>query len=348
MHGGNVWQGGDPSLWLDYSANVRPDGPPEWVRRALSAAIGRARYYPALDMAAAAKGLSDLLSLPAEAVLPTAGGASAIALASHLEAERMLLISPCFGEYAVQIRARGFEPVHVSLLREGRRLASLMEAAEPVLRQGDCLWLCNPLNPLGTAFSKEEAASLLSLAEDRGARLIVDEAFIDYCPDCSVRSLIPDHPRLAVTGSLTKILGIPGVRLGYLCSAEVDALRQYQLPWELSCFAEAVAAALPAHKAELLEEAALNDSRRAPFVRALEELGIYVYPGRANFVMADFGRDVSPIVAALRKKHILVRLCSDFPGLDDGRHLRLAVKDESQNAAFLAALKEAMTCAENP
>ena len=77
MHGGNVWQGGDPSLWLDYSANVRPDGPPPWVREALAGAIGSARYYPALDMAAAAKGLAGFLSLPAEVVLPTAGGASA-------------------------------------------------------------------------------------------------------------------------------------------------------------------------------------------------------------------------------------------------------------------------------
>ena len=348
MHGGNVWQGGDPSLWLDYSANVRPDGPPPWVREALADAIGRARYYPALDMAAAVKGLSEFLSLPPETVLPTAGGASAIALASHLEAERMLLLSPCFGEYSVQIRARGFEPVPVPLLREGNRTASLMEAAEPVLREGDCLWLCNPLNPLGTGFSGEEVSSLLSLAEARGARLIVDEAFIGYCPDCSVQALVPDRPRLAVTGSLTKLLGIPGVRLGYLCSAELSSLLAHQLPWELSCFAEAVAEALPFHKEELAEEAVLNDGRRESFVRGLTELGLFVYPSRANFVLADLGRDVFPVVEALRKKHILVRLCSDFPGLDDGRHLRLAVKDDKQNAAFLAALKEAMTCAENP
>ena len=34
-HGGNVWAGGDPAEWLDYSANIRPGGPPEWVRAAL-------------------------------------------------------------------------------------------------------------------------------------------------------------------------------------------------------------------------------------------------------------------------------------------------------------------------
>ena len=28
-HGGNVWQGERPSEWLDFSANLRPEGPPD-------------------------------------------------------------------------------------------------------------------------------------------------------------------------------------------------------------------------------------------------------------------------------------------------------------------------------
>ena len=38
IHGGNVWQGDGPGGWLDYSANIRPEGAPEWVREALLAA----------------------------------------------------------------------------------------------------------------------------------------------------------------------------------------------------------------------------------------------------------------------------------------------------------------------
>ena len=37
----------------------------------------------------------------------------------------------------------------------------------------------------------------------------------------------------------------------------------------------------------------------------------------------------------------------NFPGVDDGRHLRLAVKDERSNGIFLKNLEEAMQCAEN-
>ncbi len=45
-HGGNVWQGEKPSEWLDFSANLRPEGIPAWVKAALESAKAEARYYP--------------------------------------------------------------------------------------------------------------------------------------------------------------------------------------------------------------------------------------------------------------------------------------------------------------
>ena len=44
--------------------------------------------------------------------------------------------------------------------------------------------------------------------------------------------------------------------------------------------------------------------------------------------------------ARLLEKQILVRQCMNFPGIDDGRHLRLAVKDEASNARFIKELEE--------
>ena len=45
-HGGNVWEAGSPSGWLDFSANLRPEGTPDWAMRAMRAALCNARYYP--------------------------------------------------------------------------------------------------------------------------------------------------------------------------------------------------------------------------------------------------------------------------------------------------------------
>ena len=55
-HGGDVWRGPSPDVILDFSANLNPEGPPEWVRAAMLRGLENARYYPDLRQAAALAG----------------------------------------------------------------------------------------------------------------------------------------------------------------------------------------------------------------------------------------------------------------------------------------------------
>ena len=64
FHGGNVWQGENPDQWLDFSANLNPEGPPEWVVEAMKAGLARARYYPDLKGVAARRGVAAHLGIP--------------------------------------------------------------------------------------------------------------------------------------------------------------------------------------------------------------------------------------------------------------------------------------------
>lgn len=370
-HGGNVWQGGAPSDWLDYSANLRPEGAPRWVRDALTAGMANIRYYPDPTMRRARQALAEYLGLEDTQVLPTAGGISAIDLTAQLPASGALLATPCFGEYEMlcvrhglpvhkasllcekhEIDAVGrgaFTPPHTSLLRTRHEIGDPAAQLKDALFEGALVYLCNPLNPVGAAFTCSQVENLLRLVEDALGYLVVDEAFIEYCPQHSVVDLIAYHPRLLVTGSMTKILGIPGVRLGYLCGQPevINQLSGRQITWELSCFAESVAYALPEHREDILADGETNARRREQLRAGLTGLGVYVYPSEAAFLLADFGMPVAPLVKYLKEKHILVRECMNFDGLDDGRHLRLAVKDEASNERLIEALREAMVCAEN-
>ena len=346
-HGGNVWQGSGPGEWLDYSANIRPDGAPAWVKEALRQAMDNISYYPPVDMHRARKGLAEYLELPEQFVQPASGGASAIELATRCGMNQVLLCAPCFGEYKGAALKAGLPVETVVLLRKDRSIASPAEAIRDTLQERTLIWICSPMNPTGHTFSRQEILDLLDLAREHRSRVALDEAFIDFCPGASNRDLIKTWPELIVTGSMTKILGIPGVRLGYLCSQDALQLGGKCLPWELNCFAEEVAAQLPAHKEEMLADAEASRLRTESFTKQLQELGLAVYPSASNFVLIDLGRDAEPVIEALKGKKILVRRCMDFAGIDDGRHLRLAVKDEESNQLFIHTLKEILTCAEN-
>lgn len=323
-HGGNVWDGGDPGRWLDFSANLRPEGPPEWVREALLDALPDVRYYPDRAMRAARRGIASYLGVPEGRVLPTAGGAAAIDLALSLRKGTVYTEPVTFGEYA------RLAAVH------GRGTGLWAGRCGP----GDTVVRCSPNNPTGRAETREALLALAGQIIRQGGDLLVDEAFIDFCPERTVR--YSAGAGLTVVGSLTKTLCVPGIRLGYVVAAPETIARMEQLmpPWPLNAFALAVAAKLPGHRAELAEDAARNAERRAALSDALAGLGAAVQPSEANFLLADFYRDMSTAAEALRGEGILVRTCGSF-GLPVS-FLRLAVRTEEENDRLIGALRRAL------
>ena len=323
-HGGNVWEGGEPGRWLDFSANLRPEGTPQWVMRAMQAALADTRYYPDRAMTAARGGLAAYAQASLDCILPTAGGAAAIDLALSLSGGCAYVQPVTFGEYAERAAAHG-------------RQVGVFHGA---CGQGDTVVLCNPNNPTGEALTRQQVLSIFRRVRASGGELIVDEAFIDCCPACSVRGDV--QPGLIVVGSLTKALCIPGVRLGYVCAAPetIRRLERRALPWAVGTLAAAVAAQLPAHLEEMRADAARNAVRREKLRAALEALGARVYPSCASFLLADFGRDMTQAAARLKEQRILVRTCASF-GLPPDVW-RLAVKTEEENARLIACLKEVL------
>ena len=324
VHGGDVWREGRPGDWLDFSASLNPDGPPEWVRSALASGLRDAAYYPDPRAEAARAGLAAHLGVASACVLPTNGGVDAAAIAASLS-PRHAIVQPTFQEYA--------------RLCGAHRDVAWAKLGEYVPGPGECLWLCNPNNPTGDAMSRMDVIHLLERMEAVGGRLVVDEAFIDYCPEHTVRDLVTSRPALIVLGSLTKVLAIPGIRLGWIAAhpTVIAQAREYSMPWRLNCVATAVAEALPEHEADFLTIRVLNERRRAIFADELHRIGARVYPSEANFLLCDFGRDMRPVIDALRDQLILVRPCGMFPGLTHG-HVRLCVRSEGENGILIGAL----------
>ena len=337
IHGGNVWAGGDPADWLDYSANIRPGGPPEWVRAALVRAMDNVPYYPQLTMERSRTALGRFMGLPPEMVLPTAGGIAAISLATQLKVDHVRIPAPAFVEYSQLSERSGLTVELTPLLGADHRILPLRESLCRNLAENTCVWLCNPSNPIGCGFSTDEVGELLSAVEERRGVLVVDEAFIDYCPESSVRDRV--CPDLTVVGSLTKALCIPGIRLGYICASpqNIAELEKRVRPWQVNALALAVAENLPGHLEELRRDAAENEKRRQWLSRALEKEGVRTLPSLANFLLCDFGHSMAGTVQTLREQGILVRTCESF-GLG-ASWLRLAVRTREENEHLMEALK---------
>ena len=86
--------------------------------------------------------------------------------------------------------------------------------------------------------------------------VVVDEAYAEFRREGtpSALTLLPGHPRLIVTRTMSKAFAMAGTRVGYLAAdpAVVDALLLVRLPYHLSAVTQAVARTALAHQDELL------------------------------------------------------------------------------------------------
>ena len=117
----------------------------------------------------------------------------------------------------------------------------------------DVVFLCSPNNPTGTALDPAVVTAVLDVAP---GMVVVDEAYAEFARPGTVSalSLLPGHPRLVVTRTMSKAFGFAGGRLGYLAAdpAVVEAMQLVRLPYHLSALTQAAARAVLANAGLLL------------------------------------------------------------------------------------------------
>jgi histidinol-phosphate aminotransferase len=320
---------------LDFAVNVRPTGPPDWLKQRLVAALADIGRYPSreLDLAARTEVARRHGRAPDE-VLVLSGAAEGFALLPALRPRLAALVHPSFTEPEAALRTAGV-PVHRVLLSAaaGYRLIDPPDEADLVV-------LGNPTNPTSVL---HPAAALRRLARP-GRVLVVDEAFMDAVPG-EPESLagVADVPGLLVLRSLTKTWALPGLRAGYaLGDPELLArLAAPRPPWPVGTLAlEAVKACCePAAVAQAEQAAVALAGHRAELARALAELGLSVLgPAAGPFLLVQLPR-AEELRKSLRDNGIAVRRGDTFPGLGPD-HLRIAVRPPAECAPLLAAVKE--------
>ncbi|WP_375485257.1 histidinol-phosphate transaminase [uncultured Jatrophihabitans sp.] len=198
--------------------------------------------------------------------------------------------------------------------------------------------LASPNNPTGTALGLADVEAILAAAP---GVVVVDEAYGEFrrAGVPSAVSLLPAHPRLVVTRTMSKAFALAGGRLGYLAasSAVVDAVRIVRLPYHLSSVTQAVARVALAHAGEML---AAVDELRAERDRTQEwlvGLGLHAAPSDANFVLFGVFGDRHRVWQGLLDRGVLIRETGP-----DG-WLRVSIGTPTEMASFRTALTAILT-----
>ena len=215
------------------------------------------------------------------------------------------------------------------------------------------LMVINPDNPTGNFIPKKDILRLAQWCEERQIRLVVDESFVDFSEDYATNSLLSDeileaYPHMAVMKSISKSYGVPGLRLGILCSADKELIARIKKEvsiWNLNSFAEFFMQIYNKHEKDYERACAKFVAERADFQEQLQQIPFFhVMPSQANYFLCEVlpPYKASEIVIYMLKQHnILTRDCSLKPGLDPTKqYMRIAVRDHADNSRLVNGLKE--------
>lgn len=162
-------------------------------------------------------------------VLITAGAAEAnfLSIMQLLQpGERIVIEAPGWPQAEVLAKAKGAEIVKVARDEaEGWRLPMdrLAAAVTPRTRM---IFLTNPNNPTGDLLSVAEIAEIVAIAGKVGAWLLIDEVYAGLeWEGPRAPSVAGLYERGITTGSVSKALGLQGLRTGWLICRDPDHMR---------------------------------------------------------------------------------------------------------------------------
>lgn len=255
--------------------------------------------------------------------------------------EEILFCPPTYGMYSISAETCGvgmrtlpplpdFQPNVPAILEE-------LQRGKPV----KVLFFCSPNNPTGTVLDRDKLLAILAATAGKSI-VVVDEAYIEFCPQFSMVDLITAHPNLVITRTLSKGFALAGLRCGFtLANSEVISLllkviAPYPIPEPVAQIA-----------AQALDESGLEKMRsRVAWLNRLKaelkaEMGKQacvqeIFDDHGNFLLARFTSG-SKLFQAMVDQGIILRDFGNKPMLSDC--VRITIGDEAEMAEVLAVLK---------
>jgi histidinol-phosphate aminotransferase len=203
------------------------------------------------------------------------------------------------------------------------------------------VFLAYPNNPTGNLFAEDVVEEILQTSN---GLVVLDEAYHAFAGKTWMDKL-EQYENLLVMRTVSK-MGLAGLRLGLLAGSsewlgEFDKVR---LPYNINVLTQASARFALQNQGILDEQTAhIRADRDAMYDELCAIDAIEVFPSQANFILFRTREtDATSVFEVLKKEKILIKNLSAAGGLLSNC-LRVTVGTPEENAAFLFALKDALS-----
>lgn len=210
--------------------------------------------------------------------------------------DKVIVFSPFYENYAADAILCGALPIHVEL-RPPDFSFDLDELRRAFQAGAKALVLCNPSNPSGKVFTREELLVIAKLTEEFDAFVLTDEVYEHIIYEPHQHTYFASLPgmleRTLSCSSLSKTYSMTGWRLGYVIASptvinEARKVHDFLTVGAAAPLQEAAVTALELPDSYYRDLRRLYTEKRTLFLRYLDEAGLrYTEPEGAYYVMID-------------------------------------------------------------
>ncbi len=338
IHGGDVYRHPDA---LDFSSNINPLGTPKDVVAAAAKSLEELEHYPDVFYTELRDSLASYENVPQDFIICGNGAAELIfSLVRALHPRKALLPAPTFAEYRLALQAVD-SGIHTFSMKDFRLGEEFLKELDETF---DLLFLCNPNNPTGFLIEPDLMRRILERCRSCGIFVMIDECFLDFVDQgeqYTMKALLSENSELFILKAFTKRYAMAGIRLGYgLCGCLelLQKMERMTQPWNVSIPAQAAGCAALKETEYVRRAQQIVNEQREYLKRQMTELSLTVYDSKANYI---FFRGPEDLYERCLEKGILIRDCSNYPGLEDG-YFRIAVRMPEENEQLLSVLREVL------
>ncbi len=253
--------------------------------------------------------------------------------------DEVLTAQGTFMGFTVLCRTRGIEPIMVPLKNYTFDLDAM---ADQITERTKLIYLCNPNNPTGTIFTRDEFDRFMYRVPER-CLVILDEAYFEFARH---RLDFPDsmdyrHDNVITLRTFSKAYGLAGFRVGYGFGHDhlIRHLWKVKLPFEPAVLGQRAGMAALGDEDFLARTLELTQQGLQVYYTELGKLGLTYVESLANFVLVQFDSKerVAEVFGELLKKGIIVRPLTQYSMADC---IRITVGLPDENEACIRALGE--------
>ncbi|MBK6477300.1 MAG: histidinol-phosphate transaminase [Saprospiraceae bacterium] len=283
--------------------------------------------------------ISELKNIPVDQIFLGNGSDEAIDLILRIFCnpgqDEIMVLPPTYGMYQVSADIADVKVKKVRLTEDFQ--PDLESIRQSMGENTKVLFLCSPNNPSGNLIGIEKVKQILGFFK---GIVVIDEAYIDFCPESTTMPMIGLYDRLIVLQTLSKAWGMAAIRLGMAFSSAdiISYFNKVKAPYNINILTQRFALDRLNKRQAMREQTSeiLNEKHKLmtllPSIPCVQK----VFPSDANFLLIKVTQ-ADRIYEALVVKGIVVRNRSKEPGCENA--LRVTIGKPKENELLIQTLK---------